>query len=372
MLKFFTWLPSFDDLQKHKDRGVDGIVVNQRLINGTFAQFQRQCKDLNLDFWRYPDPNLDPPVTEVTDKPAGLTLLDEPVLHGWSPEQWKAQRDSFQDFVRRMGNVSLPLLGNLEGDKFARDLSTFRPNEIQTLKDYFAVPTHLLCDFYGFSRVRYNPDKTFLDWYTNKPLFKAFANMVALAPKTTILGVTIEAANQRLDPLSRAPTVQEFRESLWVPFLMGAKVFMIFTQSPGGKLPTYETYGNSNDAMPPELELEFRLNKPRLLEVESWGMWDSRDETGGASTFRWNNGRVLVFDKAIYTVTASLGGLKIWSLTNQSNFRKFSVAIAPDQMFAIEAITNLVNQSTLTVVMKENAVLKQQIKDVLTILGVSK
>jgi hypothetical protein len=367
-LRFMVWLPNVTKFEKYVSMGVDNAVYNDGFVpsNLTVNQLNIAAQQARMKIWRYPrgetaDLNIE-----------GYTLLDEPVMHGWTPSKWLEQRASFDTKNKKH------VLGNLEGDKFSMtvDQESQRQKDVQNLTGYLQAPDICTFDFYGWSRVKYKPDGKFLNWYGIQPMLNSFRTMLRHRQlDVQELGVCVEMGNQQIDKNSRAVTRQELRMILWSHLVLGATTFILFVSRPNNKVdpdtknPIWETNGAWDDCMPPELQLEFMLNKPLMEQVAGFGKPSTIIDTPTMITAKWDNGRAVSVGLDSGTVIQSKSGNAEWSLVFQSNSRPFSTSIYQEQLDAAKEIEQMQQSGELAKLRKENDQLRNQLSRIQTILS---
>lgn len=251
------WVPSFFDLEKFADRGINVAWFNQGLnpSNKTLEEYANKCFGLGIKMWRYPAEYMVPEVRKDFDaKDQTLmyySLLDEPILHRKSPEDMKDQADAFRE-----ADPKRKLVLNLEGDKFV--MPNPGPNVVGPHTAYMD-----LCDI------------GFVDWYVKNrnadryPLSHLWTAVERLCVwgKTKPVGAFIECSNQRIAPEGREPTPGEMRAQIVGSIIHGARLIAYFPQVPGKRDNKGKQFGNGNDGTPPELEKEMIEINKRLQEL---------------------------------------------------------------------------------------------------------
>lgn len=373
-LRFMVWLPEASRFAKYVSMGVNNAVYNDEFVPNNIEQknLYQIAAQSGMKLWHYPGPALKRPlvIPPLDGVYGGVTILDEPVLHGKTPIDWQVQATDF----RRIAPNRL-VLGNLEGDKFSMtaEQQATRQKDWNQLVEYCKAPDIVTHDFYGWSRVRYNPDKSFLGWYGIQPMLNSFRTLKRAVEnlKTIVIketGVCVEMGNQQIDVNSRACTRQELRTILWSHLLLGATTFVLFVSRPNKKDPLWETYGDWADCMPPELQHEFMVNRPLMEQVAAYGKPDSVEDKPDLIAANWPGSRRVEVSLNNGVVRNIFGGNTEWAQITQSDFRPFSATQYPEQLKAQDQINQLLEGKELERLRKENGKLRDQLSRVKAIL----
>jgi hypothetical protein len=251
------WVPSFFDLEKWADRGINVAWFNQGLNpnNKSLDEYTNKAFSLGIKLWRYPDQHMVPPARKGFDEKdrtlAAYSLIDEPILHKMSAADVKDQADAFREV-----NPKMKLVLNMEGDKFV--MPNPPPSVVEQHTGYMDA-----CDI------------GFVDWYVKNrnadryPLSHLWTAVERLCVwgKTKPVGAFIECSNQRIAPEGREPTPAEMRAQIVGSIIHGARLIAYFPEVPGKKDNKGRQFGNGNDGTPPELEKEMIAINRQLQQL---------------------------------------------------------------------------------------------------------